>query len=45
MLEKTNDSRMRFMDIGLENADVAVARVTDRPFRSGLKGFEKRRCL
>ena len=38
-------SRKRFVDIGLENAAVAAARVTDRPSRSSLKGVRKRRCL
>ena len=46
MLEKKNDSRGRFVDIGLENGAVAAARVVELPSRSGLKGGgHKRRCL
>ena len=44
-LEKTNDSRNRFVDIGLENVAVAAARVVERPPRCSLKGGHKRRCL
>ena len=45
ILEKKNDSRNRFVDIGLGNVAVAVARVVELPSRSGLKGGCKRRCL
>ena len=40
-LEKMNDSRKRFVDIGLEIVAVAAARVTGRPSRNCLKGFKK----
>ena len=40
-----NDSRNRFVDIGLENVAVAVARVGDRPPRCSKKGVKKRRRL
>jgi hypothetical protein len=33
VLEKKNDSRNRFVDIGLENVAVAAARVVERPPR------------
>ena len=45
ILEKNNDSRKRFVNIGLESVAVAAARVVDLPSRSGLKGAQKRRCL
>ena len=44
MLEK-NDSRNRFVDIGLENVAVTAARVSERPPRRSNKGLQKRRCL
>ena len=43
--EKNNDSRKRFIDIGLENVVVAAAHVVEGPSRSGLRGVQKRRCL
>ena len=36
--EKKNDSRKRFVDIGLENVAVAAARVVERPPRCGSEG-------
>ena len=45
ILEKKNDSRSRFVDIGLENVAVAAARVVERPPRCSNKGVQKRRCL
>ena len=42
---KDNDSRNRFVDIGLENVAVAAARVVERPPRCSNKGVQKRRCL
>ena len=43
--EKNNDSRKRFVDIGLVNVAVAAARVTDIPSRCSNKVGLKRRCL
>ena len=42
--KKHNASRIRFVDIGLENVVVAAARVVELPSRSGLKKVQKRRC-
>ena len=44
ILHKYNEFRICFINIGLENAAVAAARVVDRPFRSGIKGGYFRRC-
>ena len=43
MLKKKNDSRKRFVDMGLENVAVAVARVTERAPRCSNKEGKKRR--
>ena len=40
--DKKNDSRGRFLDIGLENVAVAAARVVELLPRSGLQGVNKR---
>ena len=40
-----NEFGGRFVDIGLGNVAVAVARVCDRPPRCSNKGVQKRRCL
>ena len=46
ILEKMiNECGMRVINIGLENAAVAAARVVEGPSRSSLKRVEKRRCL
>ena len=40
----TNEFRIGFVYIGLENVTVAVTRVTDVPSRRCKKEFQKRRC-
>ena len=43
--ETNNDSRKRFVDIGLENVAVAAAHVAELPPRCSNKGGQKRRCF
>ena len=45
ILDTSNDSRKRFVDIELENVAVAAARVTEGPPHWSIKGGQKRRCL
>ena len=45
MLQKNDEFRIGFIDIGLENVAVAAAHVVERGSRRDKNGIQKRRCL